>query len=73
MKIYLKNILYILHYILVVAFIVALIIMIIAYAKIGVSLHQSVKEAKAIRGQVRVTSDLMILKNSTISCSMNDQ
>ena len=39
-----------LYYILVVAFIVPLIIMIIAYAKIGVSLHQSVKEAKAMRG-----------------------
>ena len=49
-KIYFINILHILYYVLVVAFIVPLIIMIIAYVKVGVSLHQSVKEARAISG-----------------------
>ena len=32
------------------AFIVPVTIMIIAYVKVGVTLHQSVKEAKAMRG-----------------------
>ena len=47
-KIYLCYMLQILYYILVVAFIVPLIIMIVAYIKVGVSLHQSVKEVKAM-------------------------